>query len=477
MNAKSDKQTADQTIFTSNQHPPGAIEHSAAVKRAAFGADFAWGVSTAAYQIEGAHDIEGKGASIWDVFSGKKGKVKLNHNGNFACDFFNRYPDDLELMQSLSIPNFRFSLSWPRLLPDGHGRANQAGIDYYNRLIDHCLELGITPWVTLYHWDLPYELEKKGGWANRDIVGWFQEYAALCAKHYGDRVKHWMVLNEPMVFTGAGYFLGVHAPGRIGFKGFVPAVHHATLCQAEGGRVLRDLLPGAEIGTTFSCSHVEPYRPQEKDIKAAIRVDALLNRLFIEPSLGLGYPLQDLKFMRRIEKYILAGDEDKVKFDFDFIGIQNYTREVVKHSFWTPFVQANLVPPKKRGVPQTQMNWEVYPQGIYHILHKYNQYKGIKKLIVTENGAAFADQLLDGEVHDTNRVDFLQRYLHQVLRAKQEGVKVQGYFVWSFVDNFEWAEGYHPRFGLVYIDYETQQRTIKDSGHWYRDFLEGKQKF
>ncbi|GHA78420.1 GH1 family beta-glucosidase [Pontibacter akesuensis] len=453
------------------QHNHAQAPRQPELSRADFGEDFKWGASTAAYQIEGAHEAEGKGLSIWDVFSGKRGKVKQNHNGNHACDFFNRYPDDLALVQSLAIPNFRFSLSWPRLLPEGHGQINRAGVDYYNRLIDHCLELNITPWITLYHWDLPQALERKGGWANRDIVGWFEEYVALCIKLFGDRVKHWMVLNEPMVFTGAGYFLGVHAPGRRGFGSFIPAVHHAALCQAEGGRIIKQLLPEAEVGTTFSCSYIEPLRQQERDIKAAVRVDALLNRLFLEPSLGLGYPLDDLKFMRRIEKYVQPGDEGKLRFDFDFIGVQNYTREVVKYTFWTPFMQANLVSPKKRGVPYTLMNWEVYPEAIYHMLQQFGKYKGIKKLVVTENGAAFADQFQNGQVHDPERMAFLQRYLAQVLRAKQDGVNVQGYFVWSLVDNFEWAEGYDPRFGLVHVDFATQARTVKSSGYWYRDFL------
>jgi beta-glucosidase len=448
-------------------------DNNRALCRADFGEEFKWGVSTAAYQIEGAHEAAGKGLSIWDVFSGKKGRVRQNHNGNRACDFFNRYPDDLLLMQAMGIPNFRFSLSWSRLLPSGSGAVNQAGVSYYDRLIDHCLELGITPWLTLYHWDLPQALEERGGWANRDMVSWFGEYAALCANKFGDRVKHWMVLNEPMVFTGAGYFLGVHAPGRRGFGSFIPAVHHAALCQAEGGRILKSILPDAEVGTTFSCSHIEPLRQQEKDIQAACRVDALLNRLFLEPALGLGYPLEELKFMRRIEKYMLPGDEVALKYNFDFIGIQNYTREVVKYAFWTPFMQAILISAKKRGVPHTAMNWEIYPEGIYHLLHKYNQYSGIPKLIITENGAAFADEVHHGEVHDPKRIDFLQRYLQQVLRAKQEGVKVQGYFVWSFVDNFEWAEGYDPRFGLVHVDFGTQKRTVKSSGYWYQHFLKG----
>lgn len=460
MTANSDSKYTD---YTDTKYPP--------LSREAFGPDFTWGVSTAAYQIEGAHDSEGKGASIWDVFSARKGKVKQNHNGNLACDFFNRYPDDLMLMQSMAVPNFRFSLSWPRLLPQGTGKPNTSGLDYYNRLIDHCLELGITPWVTLYHWDLPHRLEEKGGWTNRDVVDWFREYTALCASAFGDRVRHWMVLNEPMVFTGAGYFLGVHAPGRRGFGSFIPAVHHAALCQAEGGRVLRQLLPQAKVGTTFSCSHVEPLRDTEKDHQAAQRVDALLNRLYLEPLLGLGYPTAELRFLRRIEKYMKPEDEQLLLHNFDFIGIQNYTREVVKYSFWTPFMQANLVPPSKRGVPQTLMNWEVYPEGIYHLLHKYSQYPNIPQILITENGAAFADELRDGAVHDPLRVEFLQRYLQQILRAKLEGAKVRGYFVWSFVDNFEWAEGYDPRFGLVHIDYETQQRTIKTSGYWYRDFL------
>lgn len=451
------------------QEPPELI-------RAAFGDEFKWGVATAAYQIEGAHDAEGKGMSVWDVFSAKKGKVRQNQNGNQACDFFNRYPDDLLLMQSMGIRNFRFSISWARLLPDGIGRVNKAGIDYYNRLIDHCLELEITPWLTLYHWDLPHELEKKGGWASREIIGWFKEYVTLCASSFGDRVKHWMVLNEPMVYTGAGYFLGIHAPGRRGFGSFIPAVHHAALCQAEGGRILKQLIQDAEVGTTISCSHIEPLRQNEKDIKAAKQVDALLNRLFLEPALGLGYPLEDLKFMRRIEKYMMPGDETLLNFDFDFIGIQNYTREVVKHSFWTPCIQASLVSAQKRCVPNTLMNWEIYPEGIYHILHKYSQYKTIPKLIITENGAAFADELRNGQVNDTQRVDFLKGYLQQVLRAKQEGVRVHGYFVWSLLDNFEWAEGYEPRFGLVHVDFKTQQRTVKSSGNWYRDFLKANDK-
>jgi len=438
----------------------------------AFGKDFKWGVSTAAYQIEGAHNADGKGPSIWDEFTQRKGKVLQGHHGNHTCDFYNRHPGDLDLMQAMHIPNFRFSFSWSRILPAGKGAINPQGLDYYDRLLDNCLARNINPWVTLYHWDLPAALEKQGGWTNRDIVNWFKEYVALCAVKFGDRIKHWMVLNEPMVFVGAGYFLGVHAPGRRGIKSFLAATHHAALCQAEGGRVLKAHLPHAEVGTTFSCSHLEPYRNLERDRQATRRADALLNRLFIEPALGLGYPIKDIPYLRRITDYFAPGDEDRLAFDFDFIGIQNYTREVVKYSFFVPFLQAKLVPAPKRKVPYTSMKWEVYPEAIYHILHKYNAYSGVKKIVITENGAAFPDTLINGEVQDTLRQQYLQDYLQQVLRAKQEGVKVAGYFVWSFTDNFEWAEGYHPRFGLVYVDFATQQRLIKASGHWYSNFLQ-----
>lgn len=445
-----------------------------ALHQSAFGDNFKWGVSTAAYQIEGGYQCDGKGPSIWDTFTGTKGKIQSGHHANHACDFYNRFCDDLALMQALHIPNFRFSLAWSRLFPAGTGAVNPKGIDYYDRLIDRCLGLGIEPWVTLYHWDLPEALERKGGWINRDIVGWFSDYAALCATRFGDRVQHWMVLNEPMVFTGAGYFLGIHAPGRRGLSSFLAAAHHAALCQAEGGRILRRLRPQAQIGTTFSCSYLEPQRPHSaRDLRATARVDALLNRLFLEPALGLGYPFEDLRPLRRIEKYFRPHDEDLLPFDFDFIGVQNYTREIVRHSWFTPFLQAALVPAPKRRVAHTLMNWEVYPEAIYHMLHQFNRYAGIRKLIVTENGAAFPDGVVRGKVDDPERLRYLQRYLQQVLRARQEGVPVEGYFVWSFTDNFEWAEGYHPRFGLVYVDFKTQQRIVKTSGEWYGAFLKG----
>lgn len=437
----------------------------------AFGKDFIWGVSTAAYQIEGAHNLDGKGPSVWDTFVQKRNKIFRNHTGDIACDHYNRYIDDLYLMHSMNIRNYRFSISWSRILPEGTGLINQAGIDFYNKLIDLSLELGITPWVTLYHWDLPHSLEIKGGWTNRDVKDWFSDYVAICVKSFGDRVKNWMVLNEPTVFSAAGYFFGVHAPGRKSIEGFLAAAHHAALAQAHGARVIKTLQPESNVGTTFSCSHVEAYTNREKDIKAAKKADLLLNRLFIEPLLGMGYPVNEIKTLRRIEKYIKQNDERDLKFDMDFIGIQNYTREIIRYAMFVPFLQAKIVNAKDRNVEMTAMEWEVYPESIYHILKKFQAYKNIPPLIITENGAAFSDTLQNNVVHDPKRLQYIQNILQQVLRAKQEGVNVNGYFVWTFLDNFEWAEGYHPRFGLVHVDFQTQQRTVKSSGHWYADFI------
>lgn len=439
-----------------------------------FGKDFLWGVSTAAFQIEGAHEADGKGLSIWDVFTKQKGKIKNGHHADNACDFYNFYKDDIQLARELNIPNFRFSISWSRIMPSGIHPINQAGIDYYNKVIDFLLECEIEPWVTLYHWDLPHSLELKGGWTNRECISWFSEYTEICAHHFGDRVKNWMVINEPSVFTGAGYFLGIHAPGKKGITNYLKAMHHVTLATTAGAKILRHNVQNANIGTTFSCTHIEPETQKQKDIEAAKRVDTLLNRTFIEPLLGLGYPQDDLPVLKKLNNYILADDKNNMAFDFDFIGLQSYTREIVKSSLFTPYIGAELVSAEKRNVISTTMGWEIYPPALYYILQKFNVYKGIKKIIITENGAAFPDTVSNGKVYDINRTHFIQDNLEQLFKAKQEGCKVDGYFVWSLTDNFEWAEGYNARFGLIHVDFDTQKRTIKQSGLWFRDFLEKK---
>ena len=439
-----------------------------------FGIDFKWGVSTAAYQIEGGYNMHGKGPSIWDEFVNKKGRIFKNHHGKIACDFYTRYAKDISLMAELHIPNYRFSIAWSRIFPKGIDTVNREGVDFYNRVIDFCLELNIEPWITLYHWDLPQQLQLKGGWMNREIINWFSNYVDCCVKHFGDRIKHWIVLNEPMVFTGAGYFLGVHAPGKKGLNNFLAAVHHASMCQSEGGRLIKSSRPLSKVGTTFSCSHIEPYRNTEKDIIAAKKVDALLNRLFIEPLLGKGYPVNDLKILQRIEKFIMPGDESKLAFDMDFIGVQNYTRELVCHTTFMPFVKARIIKADKRKVETTLMNWEVYPESVYHCLKKFDTYKSIKELIVTESGAAFFDVMEDGVINDIKRIKYLQDHIAQIYKAKQEGINVTGYFIWTLLDNFEWAEGFQPTFGLVHVDFNTQKRIVKASGNWYKTLLQNK---
>ncbi|MEP2240165.1 MAG: GH1 family beta-glucosidase [Maribacter sp.] len=436
-----------------------------------FGENFTWGVSTAAYQIEGAYDSHGKGPSIWDTFTALPKAIRKRENAKVSCDFYHKYKEDILLMKSMNIDNYRFSISWSRVLPNGTGTINEVGLQFYNDVINFCLAQEITPWVTLYHWDLPQSLEEKGGWTNRAIIQWFSEFTKVCANAFGDRVKNWMVLNEPMVFTGAGYFLGVHAPGKKGLKNFMPAAHHAVLCQAEGGRILRKLVPNANIGTTFSCSQITSYRENNRDKKTAVKVDALLNRMFIEPALGLGYPIKEAPVLKKLQSYIKPNDMINCKFDFDFIGIQNYTREKVKYSLLVPYIRAKIVKASKRNVKTTLMDWEVYPPSIYNMIEKFSNYPQIKKLIITENGAAFKDKLEGENIIDDERVHFLQRYLHQVLKAKQDGLNIHGYFVWTFTDNFEWAEGYYPRFGLVYVDFKTLKRTIKKSGKWFSEFL------
>ncbi|MCB9235190.1 MAG: beta-glucosidase [Bacteroidia bacterium] len=455
------------TLYSALQNSP--------YTRADFGPDWQWGVATAAYQIEGAWNEDGKGESIWDRFSHTKGKIKGKDTGDVACDFYHRYPQDLELMARLNIPNNRFSLSWSRILPEGTGKVNPKGIDFYHKVIDKTLELGMEPWVTIFHWDLPQALQDKGGWMNRESIGWFSEYANLVTREYGDKVKNWMVLNEPMAFVSLGHLLGWHAPGKKGFGKFTAAAHHASMVQAEGGRIVRANVSNANVGTTQSVSFVDPYKDKPGQQKTARRLDAMLNRIFIEPSLGLGYPFEELPYLqKKIDKVIQPGDLDKLKFDFDFIGLQTYSREVFRHVPIVPVIHALRQSPKKRGHELTEMGWEVYPEAIYQTLKKFNAYPGVKKIIVTENGAAFPDKVEGDQVHDAKRTQFIQDYLGQVLRAKQEGMRVGGYFVWSFMDNFEWAEGYKPRFGLVHVDFETQKRTVKDSGIWYRDFLAGK---
>ncbi|MEP6746086.1 MAG: GH1 family beta-glucosidase [Bacteroidota bacterium] len=438
-----------------------------------FGNSFLWGVAMAAAQNEGAWNDDGRGPSIWDSFARRQGKIKGNAKPYIATDFYHRYKDDLLLVKALGFNTFRFSLSWSRILPDGTGKVNQAGISFYHNVIDECLKQGITPFITLYHWDLPLALEQKGGWSSHLMNRWFVKYATVCAEAFGDKAKNWIVLNEPFGFTALGYMLGKHAPGKTGLNNFLKAVHHAALAQADGGRVLRSEIKNAYIGTSFSCSEVKPYTGKPEDIEAARKTDILLNRLFIEPLLGKGYPSENFKLIEKLElvnktwKYT-----ERLRFDMDFIGVQNYFPVVVKHSPFIPYVNAAEVNAITRKVGNmTGMNWEISPEGFYNILKKFWNYGAVKEIIVTESGAAFTDKIINGQVMDTQRILYHQQYLRALLTAKKEGINIKGYMAWTLTDNFEWAEGYNARFGLVHVDFKTQLRTVKQSGYWFRDLL------
>ncbi|RYD78613.1 MAG: beta-glucosidase [Sphingobacteriales bacterium] len=442
------------------------------IKSTDFGEDFLWGVATAAAQIEGTSDMYGKGPSIWDTFSAKNGKIKKGHKINAACDFYHRYREDIALVKVLGFKIFRFSIAWSRILPYGKGEINQEGIRFYHNVIDECLENGITPYITLYHWDLPQALEDEGGWTSFSINAAFNAFVSICALEFGDKVKNWIIINEPFGFTSLGYMLGVHAPGRTGLSNFFSAVHHTALAQAEGGKILRAEISKANIGTTFSCSEILPNTQSDSDIIAAKRVDCLMNRLFIEPTLGLGFPTADWDLLEKFQiEYGTWRHIDRYKFDFDFIGLQNYFPLTVKYNAFIPVIQAWEVKAKSRKKPHTAMGWEINPDSFYNIIKQFAAYTGVKNIIITENGAAYHDKIIDGTVNDAERIAYFQLYLTALLKVKNDGLPVTGYMAWTLMDNFEWAEGFNARFGLVYNDFKTQQRTIKDSGYWWQKFL------
>jgi beta-glucosidase len=450
-----------------------AVPAPDALARSDFGPDFTWGVAHAAHQVEGAWDADGKGRSIWDTFAHRPGKIRDASTADVACDYYHRYESDTDLVREMGFGAQRFSVSWPRVLPVGTGRVNRAGLDFYSRLVDANLERGVEPWLTLYHWDLPQALEDRGGWTNRDSVRWFEEYVAVVADALGDRVKHWMVFNEPCSFILGGYLAGYHAPGRRSLRKTLAATHHVNLCQAVGAEVVRARVPDADVGTTHIITPIRTEADTPRHRRGAEVIDAFANRIFIEPSLGLGYPTDLSPFLAQIERYVQPGDEQAIAVDFDFIGVQYYCRVLVKPvpvpGLWgVPWLSRD-----HRRFDVSGMGQEIQPDGLYESLQRVHAYPGSHRLVVTENGVTVPDHLVDGRVRDVRRVAFYQDHLAEVLRARRDGVPVDGYFCWSLTDNFEWAEGYTARFGLAYVDFATQERTVKDSGRWFQQFLTG----
>ncbi|MCU4164465.1 glycoside hydrolase family 1 protein [Carboxylicivirga caseinilyticus] len=441
------------------------------MKKSDFGNDFQWGATISAFQNEGHSRADGKGLSIWDTFTAEPKNIKNNDLIGDASSFYTMYEQDIVTAKSLGLDVFRFSISWSRIIPKGTGAINLDGLQFYHKVIDACLKNGLIPYITLYHWDLPQALEDKGGWSNREIIGWFNKYVEISVNEYKDKVSNWIVMNEPMTFVGLGYFMGYHAPQKKGITTFLKAAHHVVLSLAAGGRIIRKIQSNANIGVALSCSFVKPLNQLPKNRKAAKRIEALLNRFFLEPLLGLGYPTDVMPVLNTIRRYFRKGDDDKMAFDFDFIGLQYYFRVVAQHSLTPPVLFANEVHPTQRKANLNTMNLDVYPKGLYKILKFYHSYPQIKKIIISESGVCFPDFKVSKHVHDARRLKYHQKMLKHVLKAQAQNIPVKGYFVWTLVDNFEWKEGFEPRFGLVYNDFKTQERTIKDSGLWFQQFL------
>jgi beta-glucosidase len=453
--------------------------------------DFLFGAATAAYQIEGAAHEDGRTDSIWDAFARVPGAVVDGHDGEVACDHYHRYESDVAMMADLGLQTYRFSTSWSRIRPDG-GPVNPKGLDFYSRLVDSLLEKNIKPWLTLYHWDLPQALEEKGGWANRDTALRFAEYAVDVHAALGDRVENFTTLNEPWCSSFLSYIGGEHAPGRQDTEAGLAAGHHLLLAHGLAVRELRALDPDLGLGITLNLTVADPVDPaDEGDVDAARRIDGQFNRFFLDPIFRGEYPadvLEDLAGLG-LEKYIEPGDLDIISTPIDALGVNYYHGEAltvhpVEQEMSTaapsprpkrsPFPAPEGIYWKLRDLPLTAMGWEVQPEGLTRLLRRINdEYTGTAvKLYVTENGAAYDDVVApDGAVHDAERAEFLRLHLGAIQDAIADGVNVYGYFYWSLMDNYEWAWGYHKRFGIVRVDYDTQQRTLKDSALEYRRII------
>jgi len=424
-----------------------------------FPGDFLWGAATASYQIEGAHDVDGKGESIWDRFSHIPGKVYNNQNGDIACDHYHRYQEDIALMKKIGLKSYRFSISWPRILPEGKGRVNTKGLDFYKRLVEELLQNDIQPAVTLYHWDLPQALQDKGGWVNRDIVNYFTEYAGIVFKTLGDRVSLWITHNEPWVVSFLGYALGNHAPGIKDYPGALKAAHHLLLSHGMTVNSYRSLNLDGKIGITLNLTRAYPLTDSKKDREAAARMEAFQNGWFLDPIFKGSYPdillpIYEKEFGRL---QIKEGDMKTISEEIDFLGVNYYTRSIVKYDLKDRLKFKSV---KNEGTEHTEMDWEVYPEGLYNLLIHLNKEYTKKPLYITENGAAFADKLEEDErVHDQKRIDYLRAHFESAYRAIKEGVPLKGYYVWSLMDNFEWAYGYSKRFGLIYVDYDNRKES------------------
>ncbi len=445
-----------------------------------FKKDFAWGVATASYQIEGAYNEDGRGLSVWDVFSHEPGKVDYGHTGDVACDHYHRFKEDIKLMRELGIKSYRFSISWSRIFPNGIGEVNEKGVKFYSDLIDELISNGIEPYITLFHWDLPYELHKKGGWLNSECVKWFSEYAAKVSELYSDRVKYFITFNEPQCFIGSGYLSGGHAPGlSVGYKDIFQMCHNVL--KAHGGAVIalrENAKKTIKVGYAPTCGACYPASEKPEDIEAARKQYFACDSLdgnpmwsvtwWSDPVILGKYPEDGIRMYKEFLPEITIEDMKLINQPLDFYAQNIYNGVEVKmgEDGNPEYVD------RYAGFPKTAINWPITPEalcwGPKFLYERYNL-----PIYITENGMSAHDVVsLDGKVHDPNRIDFLERYLLQLEKAADEGADIAGYFLWSFMDNFEWAKGYSERFGIVFVDYESQERIPKDSAYWYKEWIE-----
>jgi beta-glucosidase len=432
-----------------------------------FPANFVWGAATASYQIEGAVNEDGRGESIWDRFSHTRGTILNDDTGDVADDHYHRWQGDIELMQQLGLGAYRFSIAWPRVYPRGTGEVTVAGLDFYDRLVDGLLAAGITPFVTLYHWDLPQALQDQGGWSNPATIDAFATYAETVARRLGDRVRNWITHNEPWVVAFVGHYRGRHAPGIRDLPTALRVAHHLLLSHARAVPLLRATSPGSQVGITLNFSTSRPASDSAADRHAADLHDQYVNRWFLDPLFGRGYPAELAQVLG--SRFVAPSSEElqEIAAPIDFLGINYYCPAYLRHGGELGFQQESEQELAGRGFELTTMGWPVVPAAFHELLTRIGREYRPPLIYITENGGAFDDRLSNGRVPDPRRLAYLESHLGAVQRAIHDGVPVQGYFVWSLLDNFEWALGYAQRFGVIYVDYTTQERVIKDSGHWY----------
>jgi beta-glucosidase len=429
---------------------------------------FVWGAATASYQIEGAAAEGGRAPSIWDVFAHTPNKVERSETGDVACDHYHRFKEDVALMRDLGIQAYRFSIAWSRVLPEGRGRQNTAGFDFYERLVDELLAGDITPFATLFHWDLPQALQERGGFTNRDVAGWFSDYAVQTAERLGDRVRHWILLNEPSVYACLGHALGIHAPGLTDLRAFLAVTHHLNLAQGVALQGLRSTNSSWRLGTTMTIQRGVPADGSTASATMAERHNDLWNGCFLAPLFLGAYPD---RVRAELDPFIQPGDLQSIRQPVDFLGVNHYCRMYIQAKTDAILSYQHVSPPAH--VPKTSFDWEINPREFRDVLLWLHDTYPCPPIYITENGAYFEDTLSkDGKVHDSRRIEFLDSYIHAMLEARSQGVNVRGYFVWSLLDNFEWACGYRPTFGIIKVDFTTQRRIPKDSYHWYRDFIQ-----